>query len=592
MTFDDVLKFNPYHDRLGRFASAGTANSFTYAPGKSKAHDLAIERHKERMAGIAPTEAQAKTLKSIESRTRNLKKEQFRVVDRDGNVVMQKQGDRHSVSYTIGEARDNFPGNITIHNHPDGGTFSTADLSDIGHGATEIRAAAPEGTYTLRNLNHGTKWGEGQKSWIDMRDDIDSASQDFKTHRQLKKAVREPYEQQVKPIMDRWAKRKAEGAPQEELNKIAKEYTDTWDSLQPQVEKAARQAYVDQYHHWYKSNAGKYGFEYIFTPTTSKTRKSNTMTENIEKSSGEIVLDQKMQDDIVEIIREAQREYPRTLDGSVAKTFDEVIKFNPYHDRLGRFATANGAMSFTHRTKDPSKQHWADMAMEREKQRTAGWAPAKPKVAYPDPSTIAGVKPGEPMTREEADQMKANPNYFKMGGYTTNCQSCVVAYEARRRGFDVITKPNTPGSALDKLSRASHEAWIDPKTGKTPERPKPNEFVKTPKQCRNMLENTIQPGERYTFGHSWKGRSRSGHIICADKDSDGNLRLFDPQNGKTMTGKDIDGYLSRIKYTTTVYGMKINCSPRLLRVDNLSINPAYANDIMSSKEAWRKQYAS
>lgn len=47
-TFDEILKFNPYHDRLGRFASAGSAVSFTYTPGKSKAHDQAIRREKDR----------------------------------------------------------------------------------------------------------------------------------------------------------------------------------------------------------------------------------------------------------------------------------------------------------------------------------------------------------------------------------------------------------------------------------------------------------------------------------------------------------------------------------------------------------------
>lgn len=47
-TFLEILKFNPYHDSKGRFASADSATSFTYAPGKSKAHDMAIAREKER----------------------------------------------------------------------------------------------------------------------------------------------------------------------------------------------------------------------------------------------------------------------------------------------------------------------------------------------------------------------------------------------------------------------------------------------------------------------------------------------------------------------------------------------------------------
>lgn len=49
MSFSEILrKFNPYHDSLGRFTTAGGAASFTYSPGKSKSHDNAIFREKER----------------------------------------------------------------------------------------------------------------------------------------------------------------------------------------------------------------------------------------------------------------------------------------------------------------------------------------------------------------------------------------------------------------------------------------------------------------------------------------------------------------------------------------------------------------
>lgn len=47
-SFSDVMKFNPYHDRLGRFSSGGSAASFTYKPGASTAHSKAIEREKEK----------------------------------------------------------------------------------------------------------------------------------------------------------------------------------------------------------------------------------------------------------------------------------------------------------------------------------------------------------------------------------------------------------------------------------------------------------------------------------------------------------------------------------------------------------------
>lgn len=53
----------------------------------------------------------------------------------------------------------------------------------------------------------------------------------------------------------------------------------------------------------------------------------------------------------------------------------EIDKFNPYHDARGRFASANSATSFTTRTKDPNKQHLADAARAREKERGAAAAP-------------------------------------------------------------------------------------------------------------------------------------------------------------------------------------------------------------------------
>lgn len=47
-SYNELRKFNPYHDRLGRFSTANGAVSFTYAPGKSRAHDLAIQRMKRK----------------------------------------------------------------------------------------------------------------------------------------------------------------------------------------------------------------------------------------------------------------------------------------------------------------------------------------------------------------------------------------------------------------------------------------------------------------------------------------------------------------------------------------------------------------
>ena len=285
--------------------------------------------------------------------------------------------------------------------------------------------------------------------------------------------------------------------------------------------------------------------------------------------------------------------------------FDEIVeveKFNPYHDERGRFSQANAATLFTYRTKDPDKQHWADNAIAREKERDAAGLNGPPSTKQPkkqpaketkpsdplgNPKSIAGAERGEPMSREEANGGNANPNYDQGGGYRVNCQTCVVAYEARLRGYDVQAKPNDRTGKTAELSRNTNDAWIDPATGKAVEPFKYSqnqgaEIPTTAKQCRKWLNEQVKDGARYTFSFGWKGRGNTGHIISVDKDSKGHLRLYDPQNGKTIQGKDVDVLLGRIRYTRTVAGIKFKTSPNLLRVDNKQFNPKYVNNILEA----------
>lgn len=73
-----------------------------------------------------------------------------------------------------------------------------------------------------------------------------------------------------------------------------------------------------------------------------------------------------------------------------------VEKFNPYHDERGRFASASGYSSFTFRTKDPSKQHMADMAVARMKERSAAEDANNPenRIASAESSLKAILKDG------------------------------------------------------------------------------------------------------------------------------------------------------------------------------------------------------
>lgn len=91
-TFSEIMKFNPYHDRLGRFSSAGGAASFTYAPGKSKAHDNAItaakqdaDRRAKRSYGSTPL---GDAIEEISNGTEN---SLSKYIDKDGNLTPERE---------------------------------------------------------------------------------------------------------------------------------------------------------------------------------------------------------------------------------------------------------------------------------------------------------------------------------------------------------------------------------------------------------------------------------------------------------------------------------------------------------------------
>lgn len=309
---------------------------------------------------------------------------------------------------------------------------------------------------------------------------------------------------------------------------------------------------------------------------------------------------------------------------SIAKSFSDILKseyddmrkFNPYHDRLGRFTTGGGFMSSGY-IGDPNRRAVTFSANPDTRAGAMAIARAssgnkahpiigqayggdtkvppkqdKPKQAKPPkakepekpddpmrPKKLAGVEPGEPMDFDKADHGSTNPNYSKGGGYYVNCQTCVIANEARRRGYDVTARQKDTKQA-DEIAHDQRKAWIDPKTGKNPEYMPGCRDVGTAKQAKKYLDDNLKTGERYFLGHSWRGRSRSGHIITTFKDADGNVTLYDPQSGKKMTGSEVDSYLSRIKYKASSYGIKFNLGFRILRVDDKQFNTDYVDKIL------------
>lgn len=73
----------------------------------------------------------------------------------------------------------------------------------------------------------------------------------------------------------------------------------------------------------------------------------------------------------------------------VAKTFSELMKFNPYHDARGRFTTAGGAASMTLRTRSALWQGAADKAIARHKERTKANETKAIEIESPDGTKLS-----------------------------------------------------------------------------------------------------------------------------------------------------------------------------------------------------------
>lgn len=176
---------------------------------------------------------------------------------------------------------------------------------------------------------------------------------------------------------------------------------------------------------------------------------------------------------------------------------------------------------------------------------------------------------GDPMTFEQADGNKVNPKYGEDKVYGANCQSCVPAYEARRRGYDVTARPYD-SAEQERVGRNVAMAWRDPKT----------KWYPLPKRCKCTNHDEMVEYIKNTVGDNtrWQYEFRMGdggmHTIVVEKEN-GALILYDPQNGLVVNESGIRKYLEKtdVTYTETWEdGKTVDRSPKLFRIDNLEFD--------------------
>lgn len=195
-------------------------------------------------------------------------------------------------------------------------------------------------------------------------------------------------------------------------------------------------------------------------------------------------------------------------------------------------------------------------------------------------NVLDDIERGKEMTFTEADSGSVNPNFEESDGFQCNCQTCVVVFEARLRGWNIEAKPYTEGSNLEKLSENTSLAWIDSE-GKHPQYVYNLEANSTDAMY-DFISETVKPGQRYTMQGIWKGPWGCGHIISVFREETGNLVFYDPQINKIYNERGIkENVLSMMKKGTTEEE-----TIKLLRVDNLSFDKDIVSSIVRKSETY------
>lgn len=376
-TFSEVLKFNPYHDKLGRFTSGSGGNyaSFTYAPGKSKAHDNAIAREKERAAqrsnaasGPKPmTEDEYLGSKGLSSPVSDWTLDKVRIPHGETDRQKKKriaEGKKAAEEYQrkreqakqeykekvkAGELRDKTSVERMIdraNGHPDNPSTQAArriaekrgidwrtgkPLKDTQSGASH----ATSNKIKQEFIDHGLN-----SKFAGIRRRAQEGTEGYSYKDASPVSANEALKMKDMHFVERNGKTLVHGTVDNKKVFFADSSDSDGIKALHQKNESRKQKQLEDASHRvedpYKNN------------TTTYDRWKKNHDKNFEAWFGN------------RLNKSSGREQPMT--------FNEIAKFNPYHDRLGRFASSGSATSFTWR---PGASVAHDKAIQREKERTS-----------------------------------------------------------------------------------------------------------------------------------------------------------------------------------------------------------------------------
>lgn len=464
---EDVEKFNPYHDRLGRFSTGDGAASFTWRPGASAAHDNAIAREKERMASVGSSQQKEEQtgrghipLKSYDD-SLNTVKQELGCNDKQAKKYINSVASYTSENYTAIRAyqtgkkndytkkfsRDAKTVEDYIEKAPNwnGGTLyrginvESGDVKSLFKPGTELDMQGTSSWSSDKGVSETFTWGSGTKV-IFQCDKISKATS-------ITHISNSPSEKEVLVSKDtKYVTKKISKKGKyyyvylDEVTGMAKLFSekevealnkaDTEFHINPPFNITKADEDKRLVFGWALVSADKYGnelidrqgdmvdpddledgaYEYVLNFRDAGEEHIGILRKKARMVESCVFTPEKMKaigipegtipvgwwigfyvddDRTWELIKsghykmfsiegKAVREpiedsQPHSMEKSLAKSFSEILKFNPYHDRLGRFTSGTGgsATFMTMTTRDPKKQHMADKAIARAKENAS-----------------------------------------------------------------------------------------------------------------------------------------------------------------------------------------------------------------------------
>lgn len=138
-----------------------------------------------------------------------------------------------------------------------------------------------------------------------------------------------------------------------------------------------------------------------------------------------------------------------------------------------------------------------------------------------------------------------NPNYYSSDNWKTNCADCSLAYEMRRRGYDVMADDHDDDYSDWSQNGNTTSVFPDVKSDYYDLTDSSDYRDATNKLCNDMKEN-YPDGSRGVMRITWS--SGSGHMIAWEM-HDGQPYFIDAQTGSVMTEREFaDGYMRHINY--------------------------------------------